>query len=256
MIACNSQDARMWFKLREPANWAICIAILILLILTIAAITHEYITTFVASVSVVSALYYYVLYNRAIPIKCDKCDNIILSTTPWVCGSCGAKNESVNIYSFLNECQKCQAQPKAYKCHHEQCGKLIYFTPDKQSLNYAYCLNTPGPEPTLSTEEKEESEFNLKQKRLNYITHLRKLETDLIMTEQVFNSASKKSMSYGEKVEEHRKAHHDRNLKAREIYEKEKKEIAEKYKDNPEMMRAENDELEKWFKDGSWERII
>ena len=48
--------------------------------------------------------------------------------TPWVCGFKECSNHNTISFPFLNCCENCHAEPKAYECHH--CGKVIFsFSP-------------------------------------------------------------------------------------------------------------------------------
>ena len=86
-------------------------------------------------------LHFFYLDHRAIRIKCPygRCQEIIETNTPWICGNKGCKNENVDEFPFIYKCEHCGYYPKAYKCHH--CGELIYFTDDEQKTGYAECAN-------------------------------------------------------------------------------------------------------------------
>ena len=97
------------------------------------------------------AYYFYILWERRpIRLACPKCEKIILSNTPWVCGVCRKPNLNTTEFPFVHKCGNpdCGFEPKAYRCHHEDedgivCGEMIYLSEERDKLNYAYCLNAP-----------------------------------------------------------------------------------------------------------------
>jgi hypothetical protein len=76
---------------------------------------------------------------------CPHCKGYIETNTPWICGYKGCRNENADDFPFISECEHCRAKPKAYKCHHRGCEKLIFFTKDNQTFNFAQCINMPTP---------------------------------------------------------------------------------------------------------------
>jgi hypothetical protein len=75
---------------------------------------------------------------------CNHCERKIATNTPWVCGFCQKKNERIDEFPFVHRCEHCGAEPKAYKCHHSDCRKLIFLSEDQQEINYAKCVNIPA----------------------------------------------------------------------------------------------------------------
>ena len=129
----------MWFKLREPINWALSIAVFAVLFFLL-----QFLSFWIAfAVALVAAfcLHFFYLDNRLIRIKCPygRCREIIETNTPWICGHKGCKNDNGDDYPFIYRCEHCGNSPKAYKCHH--CGELIFFTEDEQETGYAECAN-------------------------------------------------------------------------------------------------------------------
>jgi hypothetical protein len=109
------------------------------------------------------AYYLYVLWDKR-PIRlCCGCEEILLTTTPWVCGVCKRVNRNANEYPFVHRCEHsdCGAEPKAYKCHH--CNELIFLTEDEDKTNYAYCLNSPDELP--KPDERAEKLKKIKEKK-------------------------------------------------------------------------------------------
>jgi hypothetical protein len=139
---CDPLKARQWFKLRDPVNWGIIILVFVPLVFVL----QIFLPYFICDVIVIAAafsLYFFGLHKRAIGIECPSCGKYILTNTPWICGVCGAKNLRVDDFPFVGRCENkdCGVEPKAYQCHH--CEKLIFFTPDRQRINYAKCVNLP-----------------------------------------------------------------------------------------------------------------
>jgi hypothetical protein len=98
----------------------------------------------------------YVLFDkRAIQLECPNCHAIVSSNTPWVCGVCSAENRNPTEYPFVHRCSNfnCRNEPKAYRCHHETCGQLIFLTDDQDTKGFAYRLhseaNIPKVDPDL-----------------------------------------------------------------------------------------------------------
>lgn len=139
MFTCDPLKARLWFKLREPVNWAVSIIVFAVLFFLL-----QFLSLWLAfAVALIAAfcLHFFYLDNRVVRIKCPygRCGEIIETNTPWICGHKGCKNENVDEFPFIYKCEHCGYYPKAYKCHH--CGELIFFTEDEQKTGYAECAN-------------------------------------------------------------------------------------------------------------------
>ena len=110
--------------------------------------------------------------KRPIRISCGKCEKIILSNTPWVCGVCKQPNTNGNESSFLDRCSHCGNEPKAYKCHHkigeEFCGQVIFLTEDHDETDYAYRLNSPAE---LSKETKRAEKLSSNREEIEDLEH-------------------------------------------------------------------------------------
>lgn len=137
-------QARQWFKLRAPVNWAITIVVFIPLVFLLQNMLPVFIADVIA-IALVFCLFFFFLHKRAIAIECPHCGKYIGTNTPWVCGVCGTKNLRVDDFPFVNRCEnkECGCEPKAYKCHHFDCGKLIFLSNDQSEINYAQCVNMP-----------------------------------------------------------------------------------------------------------------
>jgi hypothetical protein len=105
----------------------------------------------VADALMLGGVYYlYVLWEkRPIKIRCPHCKKIISSRTPWVCMVCGTKNIDTENHPFVACCKNkdCGSEPKAYRCHHQDCRKMIFLTEDEDDTNYAHNLNSPDEIP-------------------------------------------------------------------------------------------------------------
>jgi hypothetical protein len=140
MQTCNPLTARRWFKLREPANWVVTAFIFAAVFFVLMQIVNPFIAAALC-IGAAFCLFFFVLDKRAIGIVCpnEECGKFIETNTPWICGLKGCRNEHVDDFPFIYRCEHCGYYPKAYKCHH--CQKLIFFTRDRQTINYAQCVN-------------------------------------------------------------------------------------------------------------------
>lgn len=123
--------------------------------------------------------------KRPIQLRCTNCRNTISSSTPWVCRNCGAKNLDTENYPFLFKCEKCGVEPQAYRCHHKKadntdCGEMLFFGPDKNANNYAYCLNSPAEIPKPDQHAAELKELREKRERVIEERELKLVEEDLL----------------------------------------------------------------------------
>jgi hypothetical protein len=145
MQRCTPATARRWFKLREAVNWGGS-AIVFMVLFGILFFATNLFVALAVSFATAFVLIFLVLDKRALAITCSHsdCAKPIMSNTPWVCGIRKCENYNVDEFSFVNRCEKCGAEPKAYQCHH--CGQLIFFSADRQEINYARGINTPVAE--------------------------------------------------------------------------------------------------------------
>lgn len=88
---------------------------------------------------------YFFLESRLMVIECPNCQQDINVNTPWECGFKGCRNENVDEFPFVHECEHCHYPPKAYVCHH--CGSHIFLTSDRQKIHAAKRLEFPKPVP-------------------------------------------------------------------------------------------------------------
>jgi hypothetical protein len=266
-FSLNQKSGRTRFKLRTLNNFILACAIFAPLALIFALIWADRIMlAWLADAITITILFfaYRIFWNkRAIWIRCPHCEKKIGSNTPWVCGACDAKNENPDDFPFLHRCQSCGVEPKAYQCHHlkndeKPCRKLIFLTDDESMRNYAYCLN-----PAFDTHEgkTDEKGYEKEKRWRDYKLSLTRLDTDIEQATQEFEKIREKkkpavALTPEDKVKaswEKRKA---QTISAAEIYRREKKDIEEKFKDDPEMLKKALEALNEWYESGDWERII
>lgn len=132
--------------LRGAVNWVAGIGILIFLVFTLQRFVDPLIADLIG-ITIAFSVFFFLLHNRTIWILCPRCGYYIDSNTPWECGFNGCRNEQVDDFPFIYECQHCHLKPKAYQCHH--CWELIFLTRDCLTVQYAKRLNTPARPPML-----------------------------------------------------------------------------------------------------------
>ena len=191
-------------------------------------------------------LYFFILEKRPIRLDCPHCKRIILSNTPWVCKACTSKNTDTDNYSFLNKCNNCGVEPKAYRCHHKGCGEIIFFTGDQDETNYASGLNSPAevPKPDERTEKVKAKVETVEDKKKDIeIAELdEKLKT---IKERV--EGPKIKTPFEQKKESFEK-YYDGVMGIREHARKKRAEAAETYKDDPESLKDANDAIDEFLK--------
>src|SRR5882724_4832290 len=180
--------SRRRFKFRQPLNFICSVAILIPLVLMLMQFMIAGIADIVA-IGIVAFFYFTFLINRAIKIRCPHCRKIILCNTLWICGDCKQRNVRTEDYPFVNKCEHadCGAEPKTYKCHHEQCQQLIFLTSDEDIISYAHRANSPAEIKPKTTQENKENkrdevamaELDLKLKGIKDRIQGLKIKTEL-----------------------------------------------------------------------------
>ena len=130
--------------MRVWSNWIFCICVFAAVIFLLWRFCPDW-ALLVGGGAAIFFLYFFLfnfLEGRAIWIKCDQCGQKITSKTPWVCGfeKCKKPNQNVERFPFLNKCEHCGAEPKAYQCHH--CGKTIFLTQDLQIEGFAFAIGS------------------------------------------------------------------------------------------------------------------
>ncbi len=241
--AVDPLNSRFWFHTRTFVNFfgSIVWCAGIVAILTIVGAPP-----WVADpIAIGLSLYTYVaiLSKQPIKIRCDNCHGYIATNTPWVCGFCGAKNDDVEEYPFVHKCKQCSAPPKAYRCHHSNCGKLIYLSEDRLDANFAYCYskNAEMPVPTRQAMRGEE----ILEKE--HVLKLARLETDLSELTKKPEPVQLKSLS--EQKREKLERMLDAHLSAREWANKKRAEIAIRFKDDPDGLEKANMLIERFLEE-------
>lgn len=182
------------------------------------------------------------LNNKPIRLKCLACAKMILSNTPWTCGFCKQENRDTRGFPFVNTCQHCGNEPKAYKCHH--CGGLIYLTEDEQKSGYAFFANDdserpkPKPMPVVVDKEKIRHE-EVREKQHNLA--MAKLDAELKAVKEPTREPSADEIRF--QLERRFRARLTKVSGARELGVILKSEIAVTYKHSPQ----ERQDLEKFI---------
>ena len=187
------------------------------------------------------AYYYYTVWEKQ-PIRfcCPKCTKIISSNTPWVCPECKEPNRNANEYPFVSECQHCGAEPKAYKCHHREkekdCGEMIFLSEDEDATSYAYRLNSPSEAP-------KPDEHQEKMKKMGETKQEKLAKRDIALVDAQLKSIRKRIRGERQKKKTAKEILEEGVGSDMELEDAEaelKALYAEKYKDNPQLLRRMN----------------
>ena len=138
----NPLTGRERFRLRHFHNWGEGILLFGVLALLFVVVLPNWLAWWL-DIALMALMYYFVFHvwdKDPVLIKCNHCNKLIETNTPWICGFKQCRNENVDRYPFVYKCEHCGAEPKAYQCHH--CGKLIFLTRDELEQNYARCTRT------------------------------------------------------------------------------------------------------------------
>jgi hypothetical protein len=247
MQTCDPLEARQWFKLREAVNFAVVIGGFIVLDAILWPVAGGFIAGTV-SIVVMFCVFFFILHKRTIGIRCPRCQNFIETNTPWICGVCGAHNLCTDDFPFVGRCQKCRAEPKAYQCHHKKCGELIFFTKDRQEINFAKCVNIPVPKRPIRVEKDEHMEEMVKLDKGIQLTErkVKKAELDVKLKEFKDVLEPQKPRTQKDATEESFASFEDRNMTGAEIVRRKKAENAEKYKNDPVKLEQQNRLVDQW----------
>jgi hypothetical protein len=247
----SPQTAKRRFKIRNWLSIIFAIAIFIILAVAFMRLMPAWMAETISAVIVVS-IYFTFLNNRAIKIRCPntECDGIIKSNTPWKCGNpkCHKDNEKADVFSFVDRCEHCETEQKAYKCHH--CGEIIYFSEDKsKSLCATFVTNVVRKKsvPKKIADEIEtirKTEHELKKAKLN-------LELKIIKDEL----EPKKEKTHEEILRESVKDFKDRNMSGARIYAELMAENARIFKDDPDE-RERQDLLVKMWAQNNFDNLV
>jgi hypothetical protein len=250
-------NSRARFKFKTLINIAILFAVFIPVMFVLSWITSAIFPGNLFALLAIDAvtigtLYFVFLFWDGRPIKlvCDNCKQVILSNTPWTCSACGKVNNNVRQYPFVDKCEFCGIEPKAYRCHH--CQKFIFLTEDKLEQNYAYCLNSPAeiPEPDARTVEVIKRVYEREDKKhevvmARYQVMLAKMDARI---KEIKNGAEPiKVKTPLEQKEENLKNFITDTMGARELAAKQKVENAITYKDRPDELADANHVVDVWL---------
>jgi hypothetical protein len=143
--ACTPLEARKAFWWGPFINFGWGMVIFIPLCFLLMVFCNPLVAALLAFVPAILTFLY--LESRVIVIECPSCQRDINTNTPWECGYKGCRNENVDKYPFIHECEVCHYIPKAYVCHHNDCQRLIYLTSDRQQDYAAKRLEPPKSPP-------------------------------------------------------------------------------------------------------------
>ena len=243
-------SAKFRFKLRMPTNY-LFVVLVFLPVAFVAALSSSRLAAWVSDAVAIAVLFYLYrafLEKRAIKICCPHCLKYIRTNTPWMCGSCEKKNEHVDDFPFVNRCEHCGVEPKAYQCHH--CEELIFFTKDKLRINYAICANFPvkiKSEPARKDPVAGKiAEQNEAIRETEY--KLRKAKLDLELKGVNEYLEPKKEMTQAEILSKSAQEFTDRHMSGPKIAERLKGENAEKFKNNPVELEKANLLVDQWVR--------
>jgi hypothetical protein len=252
MQTCNPLQARSWFNLRAPVNWGISVLVFVPLVFVLQNLLPFLLADTIAIV-LIFCLFFFYLHKRAIAIKCPHCDKYIQTNTPWVCGVCGTQNLRVDDFPFVNRCgnKQCGSAPKSYLCHHLDCRKLIFLTPDNSPINYAQRVNMPSFEkPARKKPEKSENEFSKLERGIQLgKLQVAKARIDVELKGLNENLQPPKPRKQKDIIAESFDDYFDRNMSGAEIVRRKKAEIAIKYKDDPAELERQNLLIDQWAKE-------
>jgi hypothetical protein len=187
------------------------------------------------------AYYFYTLSeNEPIRFCCPKCTKIVLSNSPWFCAECEKPNRNANDFPFVFKCEHCGAEPKAYKCHHREngvdCGEMIFLSDDEDATNYAYRLN-------FSSEAPEPDQHAEKMKKMGETKQEKLAKRDIALVDAQLKSIRKRMRAERQKKKTAKEILEEGVGSDMELEDAEaelKALYAEKYKDNPQLLRRMN----------------
>jgi hypothetical protein len=248
----NPLTSRLRYKSRGFWN-TVCVALLFLAFLIVFSWLASILfpgSLAMVFVDVIGLACAYWLFNflgsRPIGFDCNHCGKYVTSNTPWVCGFCKQTNQNANEFPFVHKCEHCGNEPKAYKCHHADCGGLIFLTRDMLKINYAYCLNSPTeiPKPDERAEKLKTDQERLQDKQNE--RDMAKLDEELKGIKERVEGPKIKT-PYEQKKESFDK-YYDGVVGMREYARKKRVEAAEAYKNDPAALKDANDAIDEFLR--------
>lgn len=238
-------SARMRFKFRPLTNCAFVAGIFIPATFVCAIMPFGWAVE-IALIGVLFFLFFYIWQDRPIWIRCPGCGKLIATNTPWRCGFCGEKNQNSESFPFVHRCEHCGAEPKAYRCHHQSCGKscseLIFFTEDELQTNFATCAELPQKDTTKEEMSNQERERRGKEHELAM--------ADLDARLEAFRARKEfsKKLPVREAIKADYEKGHANFLGTEEFADARAVEIEEECKNNPGRLERERAYLQAWRK--------
>lgn len=237
----NALDAKLNFKLRTLRNCAIVTAVFIPAVFVFAQMPFGWLGT-IALIAILYYVFFHILQEWPTSFTCPHCHGIIATNTPWRCGSCGHGNRRTKQFPFVEECENCEASPKAYKCHHKECGKLIFLSKDNQEQGYATFLNLaePAAPPVDKNTERKEAQDALRH------------ELEMAELEAKRNEARKRATPdepkpMREQIKASLNSFYTSKMGAREEAKRLRAEVAEKFKNDEQALKDANDTIDAWL---------
>jgi hypothetical protein len=251
MQTVDPLDARRWFTWKEPTTWASSIVVFTFLFFVLTLVLGG-LLAFIIALIAAFCLHFFYLDKRVIGIKCPHCQQYIETNTPWICGNKDTphRNDRVDDFPFIHQCQYCGFIPKAYQCHH--CFKLIFLSKDKQVTAYAKCADIPVDPPKSKPVKKDPNAEEITQldKGIQITERMvKKAELDIKLKGYKETLEPPKPRTQKEATEESFASFEDRNMTGAEIVRRKKAENAEKYKNDPVKLKQQNMLVDQWAKD-------
>jgi hypothetical protein len=180
-------------------------------------------------IAIAAFMYFVVLRNQPLLLECPDCGKVISSSTPWICGFCGRKNSDTLKFPFINQCASCGVEPKAYKCHHQNCGRLIFLGLDRQGENYACSASVPAP----VVDKRATQAIEIEEKK-NQIA-LEKLEQALKAVKG--QAVPKEETTVTDRIKSRLQEHAEKRMALQDAVREKKAENALKYKDDEQARK-------------------
>jgi hypothetical protein len=230
--------ARARFGRRSLQNITILVVLFIPLVLILSWITAQLIPgglgMLLADAVAIGIVYFlYDLWQKTpVGLVCNHCGKVVATNTPWICGYCRTANTATDQHPFVGRCARneCGAEPKGYRCHHPDCGKVIFLTQDRQEANCATCLSSPTAPPDQTERDKRKKEKEDKQHEIEMAEMDEKLKKTRERTEgpkvpSRYENRKKEMMDYYENL-----------VKLRADMRNLEKEAAEQFKNDPDAL--------------------
>jgi hypothetical protein len=234
----KASSARLRFEMRTPLNWALVLGIFVPLAFVFAQFEWAWIADLIA-IGLLFYLFFFILENRTIGFHCPHCLAYIATNIPWKCGFCPKVNQRTTEFPFVHRCEYCGAEPKAYRCHHCDEFKLIFLTKDELKLNYASCPNLMPAEDDSVRRMKEKEE-------LMHEIEMVELAARLDSSNQRLDLGKRKAPA--EEIEQSFTKNYARVMGSHEFARRQRTVNAEKFKDDPDMLKSVNDFIDDWLR--------